>query len=89
MGLSKGWKGCSKGFSEGKTQGKSQGANMPAEDNSVLPNSFTHIYIILPKGVHIGPPKMQRWFRIDLPKIHKFRIREREREFISVISGTQ
>ena len=37
----------------------------------VLPDSFTQIYIIFLKGLHIGPPKMYRRFCIGLPKMHR------------------
>ena len=44
------------------------------EENHVLPDSFTQIYILF-LGFRIGPPKMLIRFRIGLPKIHKrFRI---------------
>ena len=48
---------------------------MPAEENPVLPDSFTQIYILFSIGFRIGPPKMHRRFRIGLPKIlRRFRI---------------
>ena len=44
------------------------------EENPVLPDSFTQIYILFLIGFHIGPPKMHiglpkilRWFRIGPP----------------------
>ena len=45
------------------------------EENPVLPDSFTQIYILFLIGFRIGPPKMHRRFRIGLPKIlRRFRI---------------
>ena len=45
------------------------------EDNSVLPDPFTPIYILFWIGFHIRPPKMPRRFCIGLPKIYRwFRI---------------
>ena len=45
------------------------------EENPVLPDSFTQIYILFLIGFRIGPPKMHRRFCIGLPKIHRrFRI---------------
>ena len=49
------------------------------EENPVLPDSFTQIYILFLIGFRIGPPKMHRRFRIGLPKIHRrFRIGPRK-----------
>ena len=39
------------------------------EENPVLLDSFTQIYIIFLIGFRIDPPKMHRRFRIGLPKI--------------------
>ena len=45
------------------------------EENPVLPNSFTQIYILFLIGFRIGPPNMHRRFCIGLPKMHgRFRI---------------
>ena len=67
MGFSEGWQGCSKGFPEEQP--------CQPEENPVLPDSFTQIYILFLIGFRIGPPKMHRRFRIGLPKIHRrFRI---------------
>ena len=40
------------------------------EENPVLADSFTQIYILFLIGFRIGPPKMHRRFRIGLPKMH-------------------
>ena len=67
MGFSEGWQGCSKGNPE-------EQACQP-EENPVLPDSFTQIYILFLIGFRIGPPKMHKRFRIGLPKMHiRFRI---------------
>ena len=39
-----GRQGCSQKFTKGAAQGKSQGVALQAEQNSVLPDSFTQIY---------------------------------------------
>ena len=41
------------------------------EENPVLPDSLTQIYILFLITFHIGPPKMHRRFHIGLPKIHR------------------
>ena len=67
MEFSEGWQGCSEGNPEDPPC-------LP-EENPVLPDSFTQIYILFQIGFRIGPPKIHRWFRIGLPKIHRrFRI---------------
>ena len=39
------------------------------EENPVLTDSFTQIYIIFPIGFRIGPPTLHKRFRIGLLKI--------------------
>ena len=66
-GFSEGWQGCSEGNPEEQP--------CQPEENSVLSDSFTQIYILFLIGFRIGPPKMHWRFRIGLPKIHRrFRI---------------
>ena len=56
-------------FPRGKPKGNPWRAALPAQQNPVLPESFTQIYILFPICFRIDPPKMHRWFRICLPKI--------------------
>ena len=51
-------------------RGGNDGAFQP-DENPVLQDSFTQIYILFLKYFHVGPPKMYRRFRIGLPKIHR------------------
>ena len=45
------------------------------EENPVLPDSITQIYILFLISFRIGPPKKHKRFRIGFPKMHRqFRI---------------
>ena len=62
-------------FPRAKPKGNPEEPPCQPEENSVLPDSFTQIYILFLIGFRIGPPKTHRRFRIALPKIHRrFRI---------------
>ncbi len=62
-------------FPRAKPEGNPEEQPCQPEENPVLPDSFTQIYILFLIGFRIGPPKMHRRFRIGLPKIHRrFRI---------------
>ena len=63
MGFHEGWQGCSEGNPEEQL--------CQPKENSVLPDSFTQIYILFVIGFRIGPPKMYRQFRIGFPKMHR------------------
>ena len=68
-GLFQGLAGLLRGISRGREQ------PCQPEENPVLPDSFTQIYILFLIGFRIGPPKIHRGFRIVLPKLHRqFRI---------------
>ena len=56
----------------GGKDGVFQGQPCQLEENPVLPDSFTQIYILFLIGFYIGPPKIHSWFRIGLPKIHRW-----------------
>ena len=56
-------------FPQAKPEGNPKEQPCQPEENPFLPDSFTQIYILLPIGFRIGPPKIHRRFRIGLPKI--------------------
>ena len=62
-------------FQWAKPEGNPKEQPSQPEENPVLPDYFTPIYILFPIDFRIGPPKIHRRFRIGLPKIHRwFRI---------------
>ena len=65
-GFSKG-KTALKDFPRAKPKGNPEEQPCQAEENPVLPESFTQIYILFLIGFRIGPPKIHRPFRIGLP----------------------
>ena len=62
MEFSKGWQGCSEGFQRAEPEGNPKAQPCQPEENPVLPDSFTQIYILFLIGFCIGPPKMHRRF---------------------------
>ena len=52
-----------------KSQYTSPGCQKTKE-NPILPDSFTHIFILFLMVFPIGPPKMHKHFCIGLPKTH-------------------
>ena len=58
-------------FPRAKPEGNPEEQPCQSEENPVLPDSFTEIYILFVIGFHIGPPKIRRQFCIGLPKIHR------------------
>ena len=62
-------------FSRAKPKGNPEEQPCQPEENSVLLDSFTQIYVLFLISFYIGPLKMYRQFCIGLPKIHiQFRI---------------
>ena len=57
-------------FPRAKPEGNPEEQPCQPEENPVLPDSFTQIYILFLIVFRIGPPKMHRRFRICLPKMH-------------------
>ena len=56
----KDWPGGSERFSRGQSQkGNPEEQPCQPEESPILPDSFTHIYILFLVGFSIGPPKMQ------------------------------
>ena len=85
-GVFRGLVGLLRGISRANPEGNPEEQPGQPEENPVLPDSFTQIYILfligfrigppkMPRRFRIGPPKMQSRFPIGLPKIHRrFRI---------------
>ena len=64
-------RGFPKAGKAAKPEGNPKDQPCQPEENPVLPDSYTQIYILFLKGFRIGPPQMNRQFRIGLPKIHR------------------
>ena len=52
-------------FFKGEPEGKPKEQPRQPEENPVLSDSFTHVYILFLIGFRIGPPKMPGLFLID------------------------
>ena len=75
MGFSKAGKAAPREFPRPKPEKNPEVQPGQLEENPVLPDSFTQIYIIFQIGFRKCPPKMHRRFHMCLPKIHRrFRI---------------
>ena len=59
-------------FPRAKPKGNPEEQPCQPEENPVLPDSVTQIYILFLICFHIGPAKMHRRFHIGLPKINRW-----------------
>ena len=56
IGFPRAGRAAPRDFPRAKREGNSEDEPCQPEENPVLPDSFTYIYILFPIGFHIGPP---------------------------------
>ena len=69
MGFPRAGRAAPRVFPRANPKGNPKEQFFQHEENPVLTDSFTQIYIIFPIGFCIGPPNLHKRFRIGLPKI--------------------
>ena len=67
-GVFQGLAGLLQGISQGRSPSEIPRSSLPARGN-VLPDYFTQIYILYPRGFRIGPPKIYKRFLIGPPQV--------------------